>query len=439
MNRYVIIGSGAAGIAALETIRQLDPLGDVNVITNEVEGYYSRPGLAYYLTGEIGEKMLYPFNQKDFHSLRVKLIYDQVTTIDPYRHEISLKGGSRLVYDRALIATGAQATKLNIPGSDAVGVVKLDNIQDARQIIKHARKSKTATVVGGGITALELVEGINSRKVKVNYFLRGDRYWSNVLDKTESKIIEQRLQHEGINIHYNTEIAEIKTNRGQVVGVQTLDGRHIKCDLLAVAIGIRPRIELAKKSGITTGRGILVNEYLQTNVPDIFAAGDVAQVYDPLIGEYVLDSLWGPARNQGTIAGKNMTGNQCQYRKPIAFNVTRLANLTTTIIGTVGRGVDMDMIGIARGDSETWRKMPDAIASQEDFDVNRLRVLIGQNTLIGAVIMGDQTLSRPLQKLISEQINIAPYKENLLSKDNRVADVIANIWLDYHERKSLAT
>jgi len=428
MMNYVVIGSGAAGIAAVEGIRRIDPSGKIHLISDEPEGYYSRPGLAYFLTGELVERQLYPFTEADFQRLDVERVGERVLRLHPESHKIELQNGEAIPYNRLLVATGARAATLNLPGSDALGVVKLDNILDARIIIKIARKARRAIVVGGGITALEIVEGLVARKVKVHYFLRGDRYWSNVLDETESRVVENRLQEEGVKIHYHTELAEILTKRGRVAAVRTRDGHEIKSDMVAVAVGIRPHKELAADCGIQTDRGIIVNERLQTSEPDIYAAGDVAQVYDPVSGSYVLDSLWGLARNQGTVAGLNMAGENHTYRKPVPFNVTRLANLTTTIIGTVGKGVDKDLVGIARGDSETWRQLPEAIAAQSDFDVNRLRVLVGQHTLVGAVVMGDQTLSRPLQHLVARKVDITAYREGLLQPGAPIGDLVADMW-----------
>jgi NADPH-dependent 2,4-dienoyl-CoA reductase/sulfur reductase-like enzyme len=201
--------------------------------------------------------------------------------------------------------------------------------------------------------------------------------------------------------------------------------------MLAYAIGIQPRVELAKDAGLAVDKGILVNEHLQTNDPNIYAAGDVAQVYDPLTGRSIIDSLWGPARDQGHVAGLNMTGRKTAYLKSPPFNVTRLAGLTTTIIGTVGRGRDEDLVGIARGDSETFRSLPDAIAAQSGFDVNRLRLMIGQNRLIGAIVMGDQTLSLPLQKLIAGHADISPIREKLMARDVKIADVVADFWREW--------
>jgi NAD(P)H-nitrite reductase large subunit len=285
-----------------------------------------------------------------------------------------------------------------------------------------------AVVVGGGITALELVEGLVSRGVKVRYLLRGDRYWSNVLDEQESLIVEHRLKEEGVILHHHAEIVEVTGKNGRVAGVRLSNGQALACDLVTYAIGIRARLELAKEAGLAIERGILVNEYLQTNDPDIFAAGDVAQVYDPRSGRSVLDSLWTPARQQGYAAGLNMAGKPFAYVKAVPFNVTRLAGLTTTIIGTVGRGRDDDLVGIARGDSETWRQLPDSIVAQTGFEVNRLRLLIGEKTLLGAIVMGDQKLSFPLEKMITENMDISPIRERLLAPNACISDIVAEFW-----------
>jgi NAD(P)H-nitrite reductase large subunit len=216
--------------------------------------------------------------------------------------------------------------------------------------------------------------------------------------------------------------------------VRLLDGRTLRCDILAYAIGIRPRVELAREAGLAIDRGILANEYLQTSNPDIYVAGDVAQIYDPLSKRSVIDSLWGPAREQGYTAGLNIAGKKTAYVKKIPFNVTRLAGLTTTIIGTVGSGQDEDLVGIARGDSETWRDLPDAIVAQSGFEVNRLRLLIGEKTLLGAIVMGDQKLSFPLEKIISNHADISPIRKKLLQPNAPVGEIIADYWTTWRSQ-----
>jgi NADPH-dependent 2,4-dienoyl-CoA reductase/sulfur reductase-like enzyme len=426
--RYVIIGSGVAGIAAVEAIRVEDPLGDVTLIGDDLYGFYSRPGLAYYLTGELYDRSLFPRTAEEFRKLKFRYVQARVTSIDRFERALELENQPGISYDRLLIAVGAQAIPLEIPGGNLEGVLKLDHLADAKRILKSARRGRTAVVMGGGITALELVEGLRSRGMGVHYLLRGDRYWSNVLDEQESRIVEDRLKQEGVSLHHHAEAIEVTGRNGRADGVRLLDGQRLKCDLVAYAIGIRPRVDLAIQAGLHANRGILVNEYMQTSDPDIFAAGDVAEIYDPLTGRSILHSLWTPARQQGYTAGLNMAGQRTAYCKPLPFNVTRLAGLTTTIVGTVGRGRDDDLVGIARGDSETWRQLPDCLVAQTGFDVNRLRLLIGERTLLGAVVMGDQTLSLPLVQIISAKMDIAPIRERLLAPNAKVGDIVAEFW-----------
>jgi NAD(P)H-nitrite reductase large subunit len=426
--RHVIIGCGVAGIAAIEAIRSVDQAGEVILIGDDPDGFYSRPGLAYYLTGELHERSLFPRTAEEFRKLNFRYIKGKVTGILREARIVELEGQQAIAYERLLLAVGAQAIPLEVPGANLDGVLKLDHMADAKRILALARRGKTAVVIGGGITALELAEGLLARGMKIHYLLRGDRYWGSVLDEQESRIVERRLQEEGVILHHHAEVIEVTGKNGRASGVRLLNGQFLRCDLIAYAIGIRPRLDLARQAGLAVDRGILVNEYLQTNDPEVFAAGDVAQAYDPLSGRSILDSLWTPARQQGQVAGLNMAGKTTAYLKAPPFNVTRLAGLTTTIIGAVGRGRDDDLVGIARGDSETWRQLPDSMVAQTGFDVNRLRLLLGKKKMLGAIVMGDQTLSYPLEKIISENVDISPIRERLLMPDAKVADIVADFW-----------
>lgn len=426
--KYAIVGTGVAGIAAIEAIRSVDAAGEIVMIGDDPHGFYSRPGLAYYLTGELHDKALYPRTSDEYRQMNFRYVKGRVKGVLREARVLELENQTSIPYDRLLIATGAQALPLEMPGANLDGVFKLDHMEDAKRILKHARRGKMAIVVGGGITALELTEGLLARGMNVHYLLRGDRYWSGVLDEHESKIVEARLQVEGVTLHHHAEVIEVMGKKNRAIGARLLDGRTLTCDMVAYAIGIRPRLELARQAGLEVERGILVDECMRTNDPQIFAAGDVAQVYDPSSGRSVLDSLWGPARQQGYAAGLNMAGRTTAYVKAPPFNVTRLAGLTTTIIGAVGSGHDEDVIGIARGDSETWRSLPEAMVAQSGFDVNHVRLLVGEKRVFGAVVMGDQTLSYPLQKIVSEGIDISSIREKLLAPDARIGDVVVEFW-----------
>ncbi len=429
MKRYVMVGGGVAALAAAEAVRRQDAGSEILLFSEDPFGFYSRPGLAYLLTGEVPEKQLFPFSAQDFRRLRLRLLHHRVAAVDLRAHVVVTAEGKEVGYDRLLLATGSSAVMPSLPGAALEGVVKLDDMQDARRILKLARRARRAVVVGGGITALELVEGLAARGVRVHYLLRGERYWRRVLDEHESAIVERKLEEDGVRIHRHAEVAEILGKRGRVAGVRLKNGEVIKCKMVAIAVGVRPNKGLAEAAGLRCGRGVLVDAFMRTGDPDVFAAGDVAEVYDPLSGRTVLDTLWPTARTQGRAAGLNMAGANHPYRRKVPINVTRLAGITTTIIGTVGQpGADKDTLGIVRGDSETWRTLPDAIAAQEGFEVNRIRLMIAGRHIVGAIIMGNQLLSQPLYRMIAGQADIAPVREQLLRPGAPIADILAAFW-----------
>lgn len=411
--RHVIIGSGIAGLAAAESIRAHDPHARITMVSAEAHNFYSRPGLAYLLRGDIPEKQLAVRNPDDVRAIKLERVAASVENILCAEHELLLGDGSRLGYDRLLLATGAVAVPAPFPGGDLYGVVKLDSLDDARHIIGQSGRGRTAVVVGGGVTALELVEGLRARGMTVHYFLRGTRYMADVLDETESNIVLHRLGEEGVTVHLNTQIKHVGARRNRVATVETATGKTIACDVVGVAIGVKPRADLARQAGLKVDRGVIVNEYLQTSAADVFAAGDVAEVFDPASGKPTLDVLWPTALTQGRIAGANMTGAGIAYTKSVPFNVTQMTGLKVTIIGAVGSGKNEDLVAITRGESEAWRIVPKSWVLSEQDDVNRVRLIIGERTIAGALVMGDQTWSRPLQKLIIGKADITPVRDAL--------------------------
>ncbi|HZZ80016.1 MAG TPA: FAD-dependent oxidoreductase [Gemmataceae bacterium] len=411
---YVMVGSGIASLSAAEAIRQRQPDASITVVSEEPHDFYSRPGLAYFLRGDIPESQLMVRSRDDLKTLNVKRVHGLVKELRCDGQELLLSDNRRLRFDRLLLAAGALAAPPTFPGRDLAGVVKLDGLDDTRRILALAKRGKPAVVVGGGITALELAEGLCARGMKVHYFLRGERYWADVLDETESKIIMDRLKHDGIVIHTKTQVKQALGKAGQLAALETEAGETVPCTMLAVAIGVRPRVELARQAGLSVDKGIMVNPRMQTTRQGVFAAGDCAQV-----GSTPLDVLWPTALAQGKVAGVNMAGGEVSYEKAVACNVTMLAGLRVTIIGNVGpskkaEAKDRDLVAIARGDSESWRVLPNAHVLSDSDDVNRVRLFIGPRTIVGALVMGEQSWSRPLQHLIGQQVDIAPLRDVLI-------------------------
>ena len=424
ITRYIIIGSGAAGVSAAETIRDLDPSGEITIYTAEKEGYYSRPALAYYLTREITRNSLFPKTKADFNQQRISILHKKITAIEPAHKHVIADDQSKVPYDKLLLATGAAAVKPSVEGCDLENVVFLDSLSQTERIIRASRKARKAIVVGGGITALEIVEGLLSRKLEVHFLLRGQHYWNRVLDPIESELILRRVEHDGVHIHRNTSLVSIHGNRGRVSAAQLNNGTVIKAGMVAFAIGVQPRTDLLDTEGLESQRGVLVNPQQETSLRDIYAAGDVAEVYDPDSESWVMDCLWPIARQQGITAGKNMAGIPTPYLRRTPMNVTRLSGLTTTIIGQVGSSDKSQEFSIVRGESESWQLMPDAVICQNEFDVNRLRLVVGRDRIIGAVLIGDQTLSLTLESIIADKISIQEIRDELIEPDANLADIL---------------
>lgn len=430
--RYLIIGAGAAGVSAAETIREIDSKGDIFLFSAEPEGYYSRPALAYYLSREINRSNLFPRKESDFQALKIKLHRGRITKILPGQKLITTDTDQQITYDKLLVATGAEAYKPQVEGADLEGVVYLDSLAETENIIRKARRKKKAVVVGGGITALEIVEGLQARNMEVHFLLRKQHYWGRVLDSFESEIILQRLGEDGVQIHRNTNLERIIGDKGKVKTVMLSSGEVLRVDLVAFAIGVQPRRDLFNTEGLDTQRGYLVDEYMQTSLNDVYAAGDAAEIYDPHTDSRILDCLWPVARQQGITAGMNMAGQKVPYQRRSPINVTRLAGLTTTIIGQVGSPEDDGECSIVRGESESWQLIPDAVVCQNDFDVNRLRLMVGKEFLLGAILMGDQTLSPILEELVATRTAISSIRDQLIQPGANLAQVL----IDFTQRRS---
>ena len=430
--RCVLIGSGPASIAAAEAIRAEDSSARITLVSEEPNGYYSRPGLAYYLANEEPESRLFPFSHSDIARVGFESRVGSVAEIHPAEHSVLLGDGTALSYDCLLLATGSRAIPIGVPGADLDGVTKLDDLADARDLVRRSRRARAAVIVGGGITGLEIVEGLCARRVHVHYLMRKDRYWSNVLSEEESHIVEQGLRDHGVEIHYFTELSEILGRAGKVIGARTTAGEEIACDLVSVAIGVLPRKELAQSAGIASSRGVLVDEFLRSSEPDVFAAGDLAESVEPRTGQRTIEVLWSSAVAKGRVAGRNMVADVAiPYEKSVPLNVTRLGGRRITIIGVVGGGGDADLQGIARGDSETWRRLGQADAVEWNRDGTHVRLAVAAGTIVGAIVMGEQSLSFPLQDLIASRADIGAITDRLGSPGAPVDELVESAWREW--------
>lgn len=437
MSSYVIVGNGAAGVTAAETIRQQDPGGNITIVSAEPYPMYSRPGLAYVLTNDIPNQQIFARSREWYTHFRIQFVNGRAIKLDPIHQKLFLASGRTLGYDRLLIATGSKATTPPYPGAELEGVVYLDTLDGTKKLMQQARRGRRAVVIGGGITAMELAEGLARQGMKTHYFLRGGRLWGRVFNDTESQLLAKKIGADGVQIHYHTEISQILGNRrGKVRGVRLADGREFKCNLVGVAIGVRPQLEMVRGTAVETDRGILVNEYLQTNVPHVFAAGDCAQVYDRWSEQFMLDILWPSAVAEGHAAGLSMTGRGVPYRKGTPFNACLLFGLHITLMGQInpqhdGNGETAVIQHLSRGSSEVWHTFRRHYASAwaEDGD-NTMRLVIDGDYLTGALVIGEQRLADPLRHIIENRVNIAHLQPRLQAGGPILRQSLTQFWAE---------
>jgi NAD(P)H-nitrite reductase large subunit len=428
MTHHVLVGSGIAALSAAEAIRSVDPAARITMVSEETGPLYSRPGLAYLLTGALPERQLAIRSRADLAALHVERVSGRAARLAPATHELFLADGRVLPFDRLLIATGAASVAPEFPGADLDGIVTFDGIDDARALMARARKAGRALVVGGGSTAVELAEGLQALGVETHYFLRGDRYWARVLDETESALVEAGLAHRGITVHRRTEVMRALGRNGRVVAVNTNKDEMFKCQLVAVAVGVRPRVSLAQDAGLAVDRGITVTDRMESSATDVYAAGDVAQAFDPALGRAVLDTLWSAAAEQGRVAGLNMAGSPTVFHRHVALNVTQVGDVVITVIGEVGGTEDPDLITITRGQSEAWSGGSRGTNLVRHDATDRIRIHIDGRVILGAVIMGDQALSLPLTRLIADRVDIAPIRDALVGRPELLATTLLDYW-----------
>lgn len=435
MRNYVIIGNGAAGVTAAQELRRRDARATISIVTDERHPMYSRPGLAYILINEVTVEQSIARKPEWYQRHRFDLIYSRAEQIDFQVKHVTLANGQVLPYDALLIAVGARAVPAPMAGGNLDGVVYLDTLDNTLDIVARARTARAAVVVGGGITALEMAEGLAHQGVETHYLSRKNNLWSTLLNDNESKLVEKQIQHHGVIIHYGREIAEIVGQAGRVVGVKTNRDELLPCEIVGVAIGVKPNLKLVTGTPLAIDRGILTDEYLHTNQSQVFAAGDCAQIFDVWSGEKRIDSLWPTAIASGRCAAANMTGAHVAYRKGAPFNAALLFGLHLTAIGQVaaaGRDeTDAEELSfISRGSSEVWTATPGGgyVSAWANDGTSSQRLVVRDNTIVGALLLGNQHLADPLRDLIEARTNIVDLRPRLLAGGTQLPMAVMEAW-----------
>ncbi len=311
----MIIGAGAAGGAAAEMLRREGYNGPVTLIGSDEFLPYDRPNLSKdYLAGNAPEEWI-PLRPPEFYrDLTIDALTNTtVTRIDPKAKQVALSDGRSLGYSALLLATGAKPVHLKIPGNDLPHVCYLRTLEDSRRIIEKANKASRAVVIGSSFIGLEVAWSLRERKLEVAVVGKESLPLQKVLGKEMGNLVRETHEAHGVKFHLGRTPAAIHDKH-----VQLDDGTKLDCDLVVVGIGVRPNTELAEQAGIAADNGVLVNEFLETNVPGIFAAGDIARWPDPRVGRIRVEH-WVVAQRQGQTAARNMLGAREPFVVPPFF------------------------------------------------------------------------------------------------------------------------
>ena len=305
---YVIVGNGIAGTTAAETLRNEDSAAEITLIGENPFPVYYRPSLKEYLVGNVTEETLFVRRRSFYADYNMRFLLDRALGVDAEQHCVQLASGRRIEYDRLLLAPGARARRLNCPGADLPGVAPLRTLADYQIIQQRLASARRVVVIGGGALALETIEKLRSRGMPVTHLLRRRRVWTELFDGTASELVLREEEQSGVDVRVEEEVAEIAHKNGQMLGVITRRGARIPCDLVILAIGYEPAIEFIHASGIACGQGVQVDYALHTSAPDVFAAGDAAEVIDPVTGRSRVLGQWYPSMQQGRAAAYSMLG-----------------------------------------------------------------------------------------------------------------------------------
>lgn len=332
----VIIGNGITGITCARNIRKHSSDARITVISDESDYFFSRTALMYIYMGHMKFENTKPYEDWFWQKNRIELIKSYVTRIDTNLKYIELDSKNTLAYDKLIIASGSKPNYSGLNRGKIKGVQGLYSLQDLEEMSRNTLDINNAVVIGGGLIGIEMAEMLHSRKIPVTILVRERSYWNNVLPSEESKLISKHIIEHGIDIRFETEVKEfIPDEYGRIKAVKTDTDEIIRCEFAGVTIGVNPNIDFVKGSQLETDRGILVNEYLETNIPNVYAAGDCAQFRIPKTGHPAVEQLWYTGKLQAEALAQTVCGNKKPYNRGIWYNSAKFFDIEYQTYGQI--------------------------------------------------------------------------------------------------------
>lgn len=332
-----IIGNGIAGVTAARWLRKLDDDVRITIISAETDFFFSRTALMYVYMGHMRMEDLMPYEPFFWEKNRIDLRREYVERISPSDQLLHFGGGGELAYDKLVLATGSTWNKFDWPGQDLERVRGMVSAQDLEYLEDHTKEIKSAVVVGGGLIGIELAEMLHSRQIPVSLLIREGSYWSNALPPEESRMVSRHIKSHHIDLRENTELDVIHDDgTGAVGSITTKDGETIDCQYVGLTAGVHPNIDFLKDTeGLELGKGIKVDSYLETSLPDVYAIGDCAEVRDPKPNRRPVEAIWYTGRIMGETVAYNLLGRKAEYDPGVWFNSAKFIDIEYQVYGEV--------------------------------------------------------------------------------------------------------
>ncbi len=402
MKHLVILGNGITGITVARHVRKQSDM-KITIISAESQHFFSRTALMYIFMGHMKYEDTKPYEDSFWEKNRIDLIHGFVNEVNCSKKCLGMDDGREITYDVLVVATGSKSNSFSWPGSNLEGVQGLYSLQDLSLLEENIKKASRSVIVGGGLIGFELAEMLLSRGIQVTFLVREDYCWNIVLPEEEAKLVSRHIVEHGVDLRLKTELKEIlPASDGGVDAVLTQDEEKINCQFVGITIGVHPNIEIIKNSDINTGRGVLVNEFLETNIPDVYAAGDCAEIEIENRPLNRVEQLWYTGRMQGKVLAKTICGDRTAYDRGIWYNSAKFFDIEYQTYGQVGNVLQS-------GEKSLYWEHPNGRKC--------LRLLYKQDSgaFLGANILGGRLRQNVCEKWIREEQNITYVLKNLRS------------------------
>lgn len=440
---FLVIGGSAAGTTAAEVFRSLKPEASITIITDEPYEEYSRILLSNYIRGEIERENLFLKKASWYLGKNIELIKNtKAVSLDPVAHLVTFQNGDTYKYGKLLIATGGTVIKLKIPGGDLGNVFYFRTLDDADSIVRAVANCKRAVIVGGGFIGLDFATCFRANRLEdVKVLVMEDYYWQGKLDELSSKVLQNTLEKNGIKILTNEEVESFEpsnnsqkglTLKGTVGAVKTKSGKRFECDMVGIGVGIKSDFDWLSSSGIKVNRGIVTNEYLETSLPDVYAAGDCAEFWDVIFKRQHMMGNWANATSQGLAVGKTIAGTRTIFETASSYSAdffdqprvdsSRLAG--TDELPRVEAGGSCSFIGVT---DEGFAEEIIVRGSVEAGKITRIfiKTISGVLRIVGATVINNPAEVAPLTMAVKNQVDISVNKDSLADANFDLKNLIA--------------